>query len=250
MNKTDSSNKKSGRGKALRIILGSSSAAVLLLVAVLMIRQYVFFPDAYEPPAPAATSAPTPAQAAEPHSASPAPAETAAPEPTASPYARRLPTKMYFTQREISCDVVTVGTVPYTDRNGDPVTDENGQTLYTMGTVDSERVAAWLDASASPGEMGNAIFNGHITWKKVAGVFSILSKLEPGEEIVIGYDDGSTMAFKVESVDIYALDDVPQSVMAYDTGDVRITLITCYGESWNSQLGTRNERCVVVAKPE
>ena len=60
MNKTDSSNKKSGRGKALRIILGSSSAAVLLLVAVLMIRQYVFFPDAYEPPASAATSAPTP----------------------------------------------------------------------------------------------------------------------------------------------------------------------------------------------
>ena len=121
--------------------------------------------------------------------------------------------------------------------------------LYTMGTVDSEKVAAWLDASASPGEYGNAIFNGHVSWKKVAGVFSVLPKMEEGEEIIVEYDDGSTMTFTVTNVDIYGIDDVPETVMAYDTGDSRMTLITCYGESWNSGLGTRNQRCVVVAKP-
>ena len=126
---------------------------------------------------------------------------------------------------------------------------EDGSTVYTMGTVDSEKVAAWLDASASPGEYGNAIFNGHVSWKKVAGVFSVLPKMEEGEEIIVEYDDGSTMTFTVTNVDIYGIDDVPETVMAYDTGDSRMTLITCYGESWNSGLGTRNQRCVVVAKP-
>ena len=171
----------------------------------------------------------------------------ATPEPT--PYVKKIPVMMYFTGREISFPVETVGIVPYTDSKGREVKAEDGSTVYTMGTVDSEKVAAWLDASASPGEYGNAIFNGHVSWKKVAGVFSVLPKMEEGEEIIVEYDDGSTMTFTVTNVDIYGIDDVPETVMAYDTGDSRMTLITCYGESWNSGLGTRNQRCVVVAKP-
>lgn len=73
---------------------------------------------------------------------------------------------MYFTGREISFPVETVGIVPYTDSKGREVKAEDGSTVYTMGTVDSEKVAAWLDASASPGEYGNAIFNGHVSWKR------------------------------------------------------------------------------------
>ena len=223
---------QSGGKKSLRnLILNCVSIALVLFAAIIVLRDNVYLPGQYEaPPTPAVTETPV-----------------ATPEPT--PYVKKIPVMMYFTDREISFPVETVGIVPYTDSKGREIKAEDGSTVYTMGTVDSEKVAAWLDASASPGEYGNAIFNGHVSWKQVAGVFSVLPKMEEGEEIIVEYDDGSTMAFAVTSVDIYDLDNVPPEVMAYDTGDFRMTLVTCYGESWNSGLGTRNKRCVVVAKP-
>ena len=142
-----------------------------------------------------------------------------------------------------------VGIVPYTDADGNQVVNEQGQKVYTMGTLDTEKAAAWLENSSSPGEYGNAIFNGHVTWKKVAGVFSLLPKMEVGEEIIVEYDDGSTMRFLVDRVSIFGIYDEPADVMLFDTGDSRMTLITCYGEAWDSELGTREQRCVVVAKP-
>ena len=75
------------------------------------------------------------------------------------------------------------------------------------------------------------------------------AKMEEGEEIIVEYDDGSTMRFIVERVNIFGIYDEPADVMLFDTGDSRMTLITCYGEAWDSELGTREQRCVVVAKP-
>jgi len=219
--------KKQKRSPIRYIIAG----ALLVYAAVILFRQYVFIPEAYEAP-------PTPVPTVE---------LTTTPEPT--PYVRKIPVKMYFTAREISFDVESVGIVPYTDAKGNQVVNEQGQKVYTMGTLETEKAAAWLEDGPAPGEYGNAIFNGHVTWKKVAGVFSVLPKMEQGEEIVVEYEDGSTMTFLVDSVNIFAFDAEPADVMAYDTGDSRITLITCYGESWNSEMGTRDQRCVVVAKP-
>ena len=219
--------KKHKRSPVRYVIAG----ALLVYAAVILFRQYVFIPDEYEAP-------PTPVPTVE---------AVATPEPT--PYVRKIPVKMYFTAREISFDVERVGIVPYTDAKGNQVVNEQGQKVYTMGTLETEKAAAWLEDGPAPGEYGNAIFNGHVTWKKVAGVFSVLPKMEQGEEIVVEYEDGSTMTFLVDSVNIFAFDAEPADVMAYDTGDSRITLITCYGESWNSEMGTRDQRCVVVAKP-
>lgn len=221
--------KRSIRNTILTVI----SAGLLVFAAVILFRQYVYLPGQYtEPPAtPVPTAAPV-----------------YTPEPT--PYVKRVPVMMYFTDREMSFPVEVVSVEPYLDGDGNQLFNDAGEPRYTMGTIDTEKSAAWLDTSVSPGEPGNAIFNGHISWHKVAGVFSVLSKMEKGEHIVVELDDGSTRSFVVDSVDIYKLDDVPPTVMAYDAGDTRMTLITCYGESWNSHLDTRNERCVVVAKPE
>ena len=219
--------KKQKRSPIRYIIAG----ALLVYAAVILFRQYIFIPEAYEAP-------PTPV-----------PTEELATTPEPTPYVRKIPVKMYFTSREISFDVESVGIVPYTDAKGNQVVNEQGQKVYTMGTLDTEKAAAWLDIAASPGEYGNAIFNGHVTWKKVAGVFSLLPKMEAGEEIIVEYDDGSTMRFIVERVNIFGIYDEPADVMLFDTGDSRMTLITCYGEAWDSELGTREQRCVVVAKP-
>lgn len=126
-----------GEGKNKRslrnTILTCISIALVLFAAIIVLRQYVYLPGKYEaPPTPAVTETPV-----------------ATPEPT--PYVKKIPVMMYFTGREISFPVETVGIVPYTDSKGREVKAEDGSTVYTMGTVDSEKVAAWLDASASPG---------------------------------------------------------------------------------------------------
>lgn len=222
--------------KKRRRIRLAIAAALLIYAGAIVFRQYVFIPGKYEaPPTPVPTATP----AAEEVVATPAP----------TPYIQKIPVKMYFTAREVSCPVERVGIVPYTDAEGNYVFNELGQQIYTMGTLETEKAAAWLENGPSPGEYGNAIFNGHVSWKKVAGVFSILPKMEVGEEIVMEYDDGSTMSFLVTNVDIYQLGEEPADVMKTYTEDSRMTLITCYGESWNSELGTREARCVVVAKP-
>lgn len=226
---------KDGKKKKRHVGLLILAAILLVLLAAAVIiyamymRETVYVPDKYEAP-------PTPT-----------PEVSGAPEPT--PYVKRTPVMMYFTKKKIIFPIETVGIIPYTDKEGNVIKAEDGETVYTMDTADSAKVAAWLEDSASPGEYGNAIFTGHSLFRHVAGVFSVLPDMRKDEEIVVKYDDGSTMAFIVTSVDIYGIDDMPDTVMTYDTGDSRMTLITEYGESWNSSLGTRTQRCVVIAKP-
>lgn len=226
---------KDGKKKKRHVGLLILAAILLVLLAAaviiyaMYIRETVYVPDKYEVP-------PTPT-----------PEVSGAPEPT--PYVKRTPVMMYFTEKKMSFPIETVGIIPYTDKEGNVIKAEDGSTVYTMDTADSAKVAAWLEDSASPGEYGNALFTGHSSLKNVAGVFSVLPDMRVGEEIIVKYDDGSTMAFIVTSVDIYGIDELPDTVMAYDTGDSRMTLITEYGESWNSSLGTRTQRCVVIAKP-
>lgn len=218
-----------------RLLLGAS--VVLFLAGVwLLVRQYVFIPEAYVPPV-----TPTPAP-----TATPGPTAAATPSPT--PYVKKIPVTLHFTDRQISCPIEPVGIVDDTDKHGNPILDENGDPIKIMDTIDSEKVSAWLEDGHSPGEMGNAILNGHIRWKKVAGVFSVLSDMVPGEKIAVTYADGSVAYFAVESMDIFTIDDWPEWVMEINSGDVRMTLITCHGE-WNRAEGTSNERVVVVAKP-
>ena len=226
---------KDGKKKKRHVGLLILAAILLVLLAAaviiyaMYIRETVYVPDKYEAP-------PTPT-----------PEVSGAPEPT--PYVKRTPVMMYFTEKKMSFPIETVGIIPYTYKEGNVIKDEDGETVYTMDTADSAKVAAWLEDSASPGEYGNAIFNGHSSFRHVAGVFSVLPDMRVGEEIVIKYDDGSTMAFAVTSVDIYKRGEAPDTAMKYDTGDSRMTLITEYRDKKYNAPGTRNKCCIVIAKP-
>ena len=103
-----------GEGKNNRslrnTILTCISIALVLFAAIIVLRQYVYLPGKYEaPPTPAVTETPV-----------------ATPEPT--PYVKKIPVMMYFTGREISFPVETVGIVPYTDSKGREVKAEDGRT--------------------------------------------------------------------------------------------------------------------------
>ncbi|MEA4969341.1 MAG: class F sortase [Candidatus Pelethousia sp.] len=240
MNEQQQAAQKSAKARKSLLLNRLLLAASVVLFAAgvwLLVRQYVFIPDAYVAP-------PTPTVAP----ASPGPTAAAAvTTPSPTPYVKKIPVTLHFTERAISCPIEPVGIVNDVDKKGNPILDENGEPVKIMGTIDSEKVAAWLEEGPSPGEPGNAIINGHIRWKKVAGVFSVLSDMAPGEKMAVTYDDGSVTYFAVASVDVFTIDDWPAWVME-QSGDTRMTLITCHGE-WNSSQGTSNERVIVVAKP-
>ncbi len=231
--------RKKQRARRLNWLLLAGSILLFIAGVVVLIRQYVFIPGEYVAPA-----TPTPAMTSAP--ATPGQTPEATPSPT--PYVKKIPVTLHFVDREVSCPIVPVGIIQATDKDDQPLYDDAGNPLYTMDTLDSEKEAAWLETGPSPGEYGNAILNGHITWKKVAGVFSVLKDIQIGENIAVTFEDGSVAYFQVTSRDVFTIDDYPEWVMATDTGDTRMTMITCGGD-WNSSAGTHNDRIVVVAKP-
>ncbi len=208
----------------VRVALYMIIAALFLGGLLITVRQNVLFQTDYEaPPTPAPTVAPTPAPTVE-----------AVVTPSPTPYVKPVPTKIYFTDYEISAEVVPVG-----------VTDG------AMETLDSAEDVAWLGSGVGPGEPGNALLNGHVTWKKKAGTFSILrDKLKAGDEIAFTYLDGSTRYFTVTTVETYLIDEFPPEYLDLDIGGApRVTMITCLGD-WDQALGTSRSRVVAVAVPK
>lgn len=210
------------------------SALLLAAGVFLVIRQYVLIPGEYTPPEQdvaasatpvAVTPAPTPAASGEP-------VET----PSPTPYVKPVPVRIYFTDAEIMCDIVPVGIIEEGDRAGQ------------MDTVDDPDLAAWYSPGPAPGEEGNAIINGHKSWKGKVGRFSVLWNMKIGDEVAIAFEDGSIIYFQVLSVDFYPYDGVPTSVMDPESDFPRLTLITCYGE-FDHVASTSKQRCVVVCEP-
>lgn len=110
-----------------------------------------------------------------------------------------------------------------------------------------EKVAGWHLNSAVPGQMGNAVISGH---NNIGGsIFRNLHNLQPGDEVVVWNNQGTAVAYTVDSVDIvpekYATAEQraanAQAISA--TNDARLTLITC----WPALSNTH--RVIVVARP-
>ena len=226
--------------KAFSILLYIISGVCLAVGIYLLIRQYVLIPGAYTPPpspTPVVTPSPTPAATATPGiSATPAASATPEPTPSPTPYVKPIPTRIYFTGYKIMADIYPVGKVESGDRKGQ------------MDTIDDPDVAAWYEPGPAPGESGNALINGHKSWKGKMGKFAVLWEMQVGDEIAIGFEDGTFRYFYVVSVDFYPYNDVPEHVMSLG-GEDRVTLITCYGE-YSHSAGTSQERCVVVCQSE
>ena len=205
-------------------ILLAFSAVLFVTGVVLIVRQYVYIPQGYTPPPSYVEITPVPTVA-------PTGAPVATPSPT--PYIKPVPVKIYFTERKISADIVTVAK------------DEDGR----MDTVDSASLTAWYEPGPAPGEEGNALVNGHVRWSKVAGTFSILPSLKEGEEVVFEFADGSTKAFTVSYTVYFNFDDPAANQMMDMSGETRVTLISCYGEM-NHEAHTSEQRVFVVLVPK
>jgi sortase (surface protein transpeptidase) len=105
----------------------------------------------------------------------------------------------------------------------------------------------WFTGAPSPGEAGPAVLAAHVDYRHVAGAFSRLKELRPGEQAKVGRADGRTAVFTVYRVDRYAKADFPTDQVYGDTADPELRLITC-GGAFDRSSGNYLDNVVVYAR--
>jgi hypothetical protein len=106
--------------------------------------------------------------------------------------------------------------------------------------------AAWYKYSATPGEIGSSVIEGHVDTLKGPAVFFRLGALRPGNSIDVRLADGVTAVFKVTGVREYAKDDFPTKTIYGRSRYAALHLITC-GGAFDFNTGHYESSTVVFA---
>jgi hypothetical protein len=104
---------------------------------------------------------------------------------------------------------------------------------------------AWYNPGPVPGDLGDAVIDGHAGYPDQPLVFGRLSSLKSGDKIVVVLADGSRRAFHVASVKSWPWWAHPTGLFQPD-GPARLTLITCAGK-FNDKTFSYADRLVVEA---
>jgi sortase A len=159
-----------------------------------------------------------------------------APESSGGAFGPAFPLRLIIPAIEVDAPIEPVGLqMIYED-------DER----YMQWMVPSGHSVGWHNSSASLGETGNTVLNGH---NNIHGnVFQDLVDLAPGDEVII-YDSDKPRVFRVTQREILKERGQPLGVRVDNarwiqpSNDERITLVSCWPSSSNSH------RLVVVAEP-
>ena len=89
--------------------------------------------------------------------------------------------------------------------------------------------AAWYKYSATPGQMGVSVIEGHVDSYLGAAVFYRLGALRPGDSIDVTLASGVTAVFRVTGVRQYAKSRYPAKIIYGTSGFPALRLITCGG---------------------
>ena len=138
---------------------------------------------------------------------------------------------------------LTIGGIDVVDADILPVGVNPDQT-FEVPPADQ---VGWYRFGPTPGDEGSAVLAAHIAFNGVDGVFRRLADVEVGAIVTVAFDDGSTRSYRVESLDEYLKDQLPEELFAR-TGDPQIALITCGGD-FNRQLSSYESNTVAVAVP-
>jgi sortase (surface protein transpeptidase) len=90
-------------------------------------------------------------------------------------------------------------------------------------------VAAWYKYSATPGQIGASVIEGHVDSQTGPAVFFRLGALRPGDTIAVTLADGVTAVFKVSGVREYRKDNFPDRLVYGKTNYAALRLVTCGG---------------------
>jgi sortase family protein len=105
--------------------------------------------------------------------------------------------------------------------------------------------AGWYKGGPVPGAPGDAVIEGHAGYPDAPLLFGRLTRLHPGDQIVIVLADGTKRLFLVDSMAIWPAGTSPPG-MGEPYGPARLTLITCTGP-FDDHYKTYADRLAVEA---
>jgi len=89
--------------------------------------------------------------------------------------------------------------------------------------------AAWYKYSATPGQIGASVIEGHLDSLQGPAVFFRLGALHPGDFVDVTLADGVTAVFRVTGVRAYRKSNFPAKAIYGSTDYAALRLITCGG---------------------
>jgi hypothetical protein len=106
--------------------------------------------------------------------------------------------------------------------------------------------AAWYRLGPAPGQVGPAVITGHVDTKHDVAVFFYLSRLRPGDRVVITRADGHTVTFTVDWLGSFPKSNFPTQSVYGPTSYPAFRLITC-GGVFDRAAGSYHDNIVVFA---
>lgn len=118
-----------------------------------------------------------------------------------------------------------------------------------MDVPGNVREVAWYKHGPAPGHPGSAVLAAHVDLQSQGpGVFFALNELQPGDQIQVGYSDGSAEVFAVAARATYMKEDLPTASIFSREGPAVLTLITC-GGGFSASTSNYDSNVVVYAYP-
>ncbi len=102
-------------------------------------------------------------------------------------------------------------------------------TIQVPSVRTSSGEAAWYKYSATPGQIGSSVIEGHVDGNHGPAVFFRLGALRPGNAIEVTLADGITAVFRVTGVREYVKSRFPARAIYGATDSAALRLITCGG---------------------
>jgi hypothetical protein len=107
--------------------------------------------------------------------------------------------------------------------------------------------AGWFAQGTLPGAVGPAVIAGHVDSYRGPGVFFRLSRVAPGDVVLVDRSDGSTLSFTVTGVDRYPKQTFPTDRVYGPTSEPELRLITC-GGTFDRSVRSYEDNVVVSAR--
>ena len=130
---------------------------------------------------------------------------------------------------------------------GAPVIGVGVEPTGAMEVPPADQVG-WYRYSPAPGQAGSSILAAHIAYDGENGVFVSLADVETGAVVEVTDDEGLTRSYRVETVDRYDKEALPEDIVFARSGTERLVLVTCGGR-FDPVARSYDDNVVVVATP-